>query len=116
MKLRSLILVLLLPLMNLTSVTSFAGAVDECIDSLASGKGQGKGCGKMASLTESTGRICQDNGVNCGALCERAPGGKCVVKGTLANVLKNGCRDGRNLSLADQDLCDSDEIKFVELK
>lgn len=116
MKLKSIILVLIFPLVNLTTLTGYAGAVDECIDSLASGKGQGKGCGKMASLTESAGRICQDNGVNCGALCERAPGGKCVVKGTLASVLKNGCRDGRNLSHADQDLCESEEIKFVELK
>lgn len=111
MKLKTLFLVVLFPMISLTS---HAGAVDECIDSLASGKG--KGCGKMASLTESASRICQDNGVNCGALCERAPGGKCVVKGTLASVLKNGCRDGRNLTQADQDLCDSEEIKFVELK
>ncbi len=116
MKLKSLILIALFPIISLTSVTSFAGAVDECIDSLASGKGKGKGCGNLASLTESAGRICQDDGVTCGAECERAPGGKCVVKGTLASVLKNGCRDGRNLSQADQDLCDSEEIKFVELK
>jgi hypothetical protein len=92
----------------------FAGAVDDCIDSLAGSKK--KGCTQAASLTSSASRLCVDNGANCGPACERAPGGKCVVKGTLANLLANACRDGRNLSTADLAVCESDEVKFVELQ